>query len=131
MRGLGAAVLAVVLCGAQAQAQEQTEGETIVAHGISTFGDLKYPADFARYDYVNPDAPKGGEISQWAFGGFDTLNPYPIKGRGAALATSMLESLMRSTRSIAWSVPPSNTRRTAPGSSSTCGPRRGFPMARR
>ncbi len=97
MRGLGATVLAVVLCGAPAQAQEQTAGETIVAHGISTFGDLKYPADFARYDYVNPDAPKGGEISQWAFGGFDTLNPYTIKGRGAALATSMLETLMEGT----------------------------------
>ena len=97
MRQLGAAVLAVALTGAQVQAQEQGAGDTIVAHGISTFGDLKYPADFTRYDYVNPDAPKGGEISQWAFGGFDTVNPYTIKGRGAALATSMLESLMEGT----------------------------------
>ncbi len=70
------------------------EGDTIVAHGISTFGDLKYPAGFARFDYVNPDAPKGGEISQWTSGGFDSMNPYTIKGRGAALATVMLETMM-------------------------------------
>ena len=33
-------------------------------HGISAFGDLKYPADFKHFDYVNPDAPKGGLFSQ-------------------------------------------------------------------
>ena len=62
--------------------------ETVItAHGISTFGDLKYPADFTHLDYVNPDAPKGGEISEWAFGGFDSMNPYSVKGRagGAVL----------------------------------------------
>lgn len=86
-----AAALLAPATGALAQ------GETIVSHGISTFGDLKYPADFRHYDYVNPAAPKGGEISQWAFGGFDTLNPFTIKGRGAALSTVMLESLMEGT----------------------------------
>ena len=71
--------------------------EVITAHGISTFGDLKYPADFPHLDYVNPDAPKGGEISQWAFGGFDSLNPFTIKGRAGALSTVMLESLLEGT----------------------------------
>ena len=33
-------------------------------HGLSLFGDLKYPADFKRFDYVNPDAPKGGLVRQ-------------------------------------------------------------------
>ena len=33
------------------------------AHGISVFGDLKYPADFQRFEYVNPAAPKGGMFS--------------------------------------------------------------------
>jgi microcin C transport system substrate-binding protein len=32
-------------------------------HGISVFGDLKYPADFQHFDYVNPAAPKGGIFS--------------------------------------------------------------------
>jgi microcin C transport system substrate-binding protein len=68
--------------------------EVLVGHGISTFGDLKYPADFPHLDYVNPDAPKGGEISIWAFGGFDSMNPYSIKGRAGALSSIFYESLM-------------------------------------
>lgn len=75
----------------------RAEEGVITAHGISVFGDLKYPADFAHLDYVNPDAPKGGEISEWTSGGFDSMNPYTIKGRAAALATIMLESLMEGT----------------------------------
>ena len=72
--------------------------ETIIkSHGISTFGDLKYPADFKHLDYVNPDAPKGGEISEWAFGTFDTLNVYTTKGRGGALSTAPFESLLAGT----------------------------------
>ncbi len=68
--------------------------DTITAHGISTFGDLKYPAGFAQYDYVNPDAPKGGEMSIWTSGGFDSMNPYTIKGRSGALASIFFESLL-------------------------------------
>ncbi|MCU0800704.1 MAG: extracellular solute-binding protein [Rhodobacteraceae bacterium] len=68
--------------------------ETITAHGISTFGDLKYPADFAHLEYVNPDAPKGGEMSQWAFGNFDSMNPYSEKGRAAGLSSIMYESIL-------------------------------------
>jgi microcin C transport system substrate-binding protein len=72
--------------------------ETVItAHGISTFGDLKYPADFAHLDYVNPDAPKGGEISQWAFGGFDSMNPYSVKGRAGQLSSAMYESILTAT----------------------------------
>ena len=67
---------------------------TITAHGISIFGDPKLPPDFKHLPYVNPDAPKGGEISEWASGGFDSFNPFTIKGRGAALSTVMLENLL-------------------------------------
>ena len=49
------------------------EDKVIAAHGISTFGELQLPADFTHLPYVNPDAPKGGEISIWAFGGFDSM----------------------------------------------------------
>ncbi|MBC7138077.1 MAG: ABC transporter substrate-binding protein [Defluviimonas sp.] len=79
---------------ALAGAQEAAGGQTIVAHGVSTFGDLKYPAGFPHLDYVNPDAPKGGEISEWTMGGFDSFNPYSIKGRAAALSSIMHESLL-------------------------------------
>ncbi|MEO1677628.1 MAG: extracellular solute-binding protein [Pseudomonadota bacterium] len=70
----------------------------ITSHGISTFpGELKYDADFPHLDYVNPDAPKGGEISIWAFGSYDSMNPFTIKGRAARLSSAMLESLLTAT----------------------------------
>lgn len=72
--------------------------ETITkSHGISTFGDLKYTADFKHLDYVNPDAPKGGEFSTWAFGTFDSMTPYILKGQAAALSSIFFESLMTGT----------------------------------
>ncbi len=43
-------------------------------HGLSLFGDVKYPADFKHYDYINPDAPKGGAVRQIAVGTFDNFN---------------------------------------------------------
>lgn len=70
------------------------QAEVLVSHGISTFGDLKYPADFKHLDYVNPEAPKGGEISVWTAGAFDSMNPYSIKGRAAALSTIFYEPLL-------------------------------------
>lgn len=50
---------------------------------LSLYGDLKYPADFKHFNYVNPDAPKGGELKLSAIGSFDNLNPYIIKGESA------------------------------------------------
>ena len=58
--GLGAAALASALSPA-ARSEEGAE-----RHGISAFGDLKYPADFKHLDYVDPKAPKGGAFSQVA-----------------------------------------------------------------
>ncbi|SDE29506.1 microcin C transport system substrate-binding protein [Paracoccus isoporae] len=72
-------------------------GETTVAHGVSVFGEPALPPDFEHLPYVNPDAPKGGEISIALAGGFDSYNPYTVKGRGAALSTVMHESLMTGT----------------------------------
>ncbi len=71
--------------------------DTIVAHGISTFGDLKYPADFKHLDYVNPAAPKGGEMSMAALGGFDSMNPYTVKGRAASGASAFYETMLTAT----------------------------------
>jgi microcin C transport system substrate-binding protein len=66
----------------------------IKSHGISTFGDLKYGPDFKHFDYVNPNAPKGGEFSTWGFGTFDSMTPYILKGQAAALSSIFFESLM-------------------------------------
>lgn len=82
-------VSAALLAGGGAAADD-----LVRSHGYSFYGDLKYPADFARFDYVNPDAPKGGEISLAVVGTFDSMHPYTRKGRAAALSTVMYESLL-------------------------------------
>jgi microcin C transport system substrate-binding protein len=62
------------------------------SHGIAMHGDLKYPADFAHFDYVNPRAPKGGELRlAQAPGTFDSFNPFIIKGNPAAGVSGGLE----------------------------------------
>ncbi|MFK7744455.1 MAG: extracellular solute-binding protein [Roseobacter sp.] len=68
----------------------------VVSHGYSFYGDLTYPADFAHFDYVNPNAPKGGEIALSVVGTFDSMHPYTRKGRAGALSTVMYESLLGS-----------------------------------
>ncbi|WP_084863398.1 extracellular solute-binding protein [Salibaculum halophilum] len=88
----GLLVLGGALC-ASAEGQE----DVTVSHGYTNFGDLKYPADMAHLDYVNPDAPKGGEISQWSQGSFDSFNRYTREGVVAALTGLMYESLLVST----------------------------------
>lgn len=50
------------------------------SHGYAQFGTLKYPASFSHFDWVNPNAPKGGTLRVMASGTFDTLNPYTFKG---------------------------------------------------
>ncbi|MEM9852733.1 MAG: extracellular solute-binding protein, partial [Pseudomonadota bacterium] len=79
-------------------AQSAGHETTTVSHGISTFGDLKYPSNFAHWDYVNPDAPQGGTISflgSGASGTFDSLNPFILKGEPAQGLGAMYSSLMR------------------------------------
>ena len=90
----GAAFLALGLAAQDLRAQDQT---VIVSHGISTFGNLKYPADFKHLDYVNPDAPKGGEMAQWAFGTFDSVNMFSIKGNAAGSGGTPYESVLTGT----------------------------------
>ena len=68
----------------------------IESHGYTNFGDLKYGPN-AVLDYVNPDAPKGGEFSQWAQGTIDSFNLSTRKGVPAALSTIGYESILTST----------------------------------
>ena len=74
------------------------ESPTVTSYSITTFGEpSKYPADFKHLDYVNPDAPKGGEMSMSAPGGFDSFNPFTEKGNAAALSSISFESMMEGT----------------------------------
>jgi len=63
-------------------------------NGLALFGDLKYPAGFPHFDYVNPAAPKGGGVKYDAIGTFDTLNPFTLKGQPAAGVGAMFDTLM-------------------------------------
>jgi microcin C transport system substrate-binding protein len=94
--GFLAGMLAVAALVWAAEARGQ-DAAIITSHGISTFGALKLPADVKHLPYVNPDAPKGGEISEWAPGTFDSLNPYSVKGVSVALSSIFYESLLTST----------------------------------
>ncbi len=91
---------ALPLAGLRARADEAIE-----SHGLSAFGDLAYPPDFAHFSYVNPDAPKGGMFSQIGpdrqfnqnFLTFNSLNSYILKGDAAqgmelTFATLMVRS---------------------------------------
>ena len=62
-------------------------------HGLSLHGDLKYGPDFSHFDYVNPDAPKGGSVRLSALGTFDNLNPYILRGTSPAGMSDVFDTL--------------------------------------
>ena len=96
LKPLRVQALGLVLPAALALAAP-ANADIITSHGISTFGELKYEAGFPHLDYVNPDAPKGGEISVWGFGSFDSMHPYTTKGRSGQLSSIFFESLLEGT----------------------------------
>ena len=78
----------VSLAALPARAQDEPQPQH--RHAVSLIGTPKYPADFQHFDYVNPDAPKGGLVRMADIGSFDSLNPILYKGEAAAgLASSM------------------------------------------
>ncbi|MEQ8369944.1 MAG: extracellular solute-binding protein, partial [Alphaproteobacteria bacterium] len=85
--GILAAVFSLVLFWPLPPTAAQDTGVTAgvtVSHGFAIHGTLKYGPDFAHFDYVNPDAPKGGDVVLSANGGFDSLNGFILKGDPAA-----------------------------------------------
>ena len=90
--------LAVTFVVALTAASWGESHETVTkSHGYSRFGELKYPADFTHLDYVNPNAPKGGEISTWSQGSFDSIQRYAPKGEFEAASDIFFEDLMSGT----------------------------------
>ena len=59
-------------------------------HGLSVFGDLKYGPGFKNFDYVNPDAPKGGTLKIPGLDTFETIHPFILKGQKEPLAEALL-----------------------------------------
>ena len=92
----GLVAAAALLVTAPAWPAASDDG-VIVSHGIGTFDALNLPADFTHLPYVNPEAPRGGEISIWTMGGFDSMHPYTTRGRAGALSSIFFESLLTGT----------------------------------
>ena len=76
---------------ASATTSSSNQAEEVVyqSHGIAMHGDLKYPEGFTHFDYANPDAPKGGTMRLASTGGFDSLNPFILKGTPASGLTRL------------------------------------------
>ncbi|HYM33274.1 MAG TPA: extracellular solute-binding protein [Candidatus Cybelea sp.] len=89
-----AAALAFAAALQLAQAAPAVAGEPAPRHGLSIFGELKYPPAFAHFDYVNPDAPKGGDLHLWSLDSFDSLNPFILKAVPADGIDATFDSLM-------------------------------------
>jgi microcin C transport system substrate-binding protein len=93
--GLACLVFAVVpATAATAAPVGEASGEVTVRHGLSVFGDLKYKRGFRHFEYVNPQAPKGGTIRLWSVDTFETLNPFILKGRKEAWNGLIFDTLM-------------------------------------
>jgi microcin C transport system substrate-binding protein len=86
--GLGSLSNFKILAVERAKAQDK-----VFKHGDNIYGELKYPADFKHFDYVNPDAPKGGRLRLSAVGSYDSLNPFIIKGDTVAYYATVFETL--------------------------------------
>ncbi len=82
--------IAAVAAGALALTAPADAQDAEPRHGLSVFGDLKYPDGFSHFAYVNPDAPKGGRIKVPGLDTFETVHPFILKGRKEILAEGLL-----------------------------------------
>ena len=67
--------------------------EINVSHAIAMHGDPKYKKNFKHLDYVNPNAPKGGNVTFSTTGSYDTFNPFTLKGTPADGISNIYETL--------------------------------------
>jgi microcin C transport system substrate-binding protein len=91
--GLAMPALGAIGAGSFSRAEAQTR---TWRHGLSLFGDIKYPEGFKHFDYVNPQAPQGGTVRQGIIGTFDNFNFViaGVKGSAAAGTELVIETLM-------------------------------------
>jgi microcin C transport system substrate-binding protein len=88
------AVLGTVALLLVASAPSTPQPSATTSYAVSMFGDLKYGPGFKHFDYVNAEAPKGGDVKLAAIGTFDNLNPFILKGVPAAGSGLTYETLM-------------------------------------
>jgi microcin C transport system substrate-binding protein len=90
LRRIAAALLAAALAAPVPGGAE----EVVATHAVAMHGEPRYGADFKHFDYVNPDAPKGGEVRLHAVGTFDSLNGFILKGVAAVFLGSIYDTLL-------------------------------------
>jgi microcin C transport system substrate-binding protein len=94
----GAVMAALLLAAGLAPELAAADSPVRTVHALAMNGEPKYGPDFKHLDYVNPDAPKGGEVRFAALGSFDTVNPFPLRGTTAAAGSGTpFETLLAST----------------------------------
>ena len=92
INGLGAVIL---VAAAFAVSVTPSQADTTTRHhALSLIGEPKFGSDFKHFDWVNPDAPKGGVVRQWAMGSFDSLNAFSVRGSAATGLGLIFDQLM-------------------------------------
>jgi microcin C transport system substrate-binding protein len=87
-------LLALFALGAPQAGWSQAKPGVTRMNGMALVGEPSLPPDFKHFPYVNPDAPKGGEVSTAAIGSFDSFNPFIVRGSPAAASARVFESLL-------------------------------------
>lgn len=97
--------LALMASATVAAAENHAATSPAPVHGIAMHGELKYPENFSHFDYVNPQAPKGGTLKlSVVANGFDSFNPFVIRGVAAAgISTYVYDTLLESSADEAFS----------------------------
>lgn len=96
MRHAAACLVALMALVAGAAPGLAQTPEVAPVHAMAMHGQPKYGPDFTHFDYVNPDAPKGGQLRMFAVGSFDTLNPFILRGTPAAGVGLAYDTLLTS-----------------------------------
>jgi len=91
-------LVVTVVCESTARSTDDGDTAALITagYGLSMYGDLKYGLGFTHFDYVNPAAPKRGDVHLAAIGTFDNLNPFILKGVAAAGIAATFDTLMES-----------------------------------
>ena len=96
--------LLIMLCllALTSPSRENSSAEIQKSHALSMYGDIKYPPGFTHFDYVNPNAPKGGSVRLAAIGTYNSFNPFIIKGIAATGLSMIYDGLLESSQDEAF-----------------------------
>lgn len=96
MRNSRVVAAAALIAALSAALSFASPPKVIVSHAISLRGEPKYKAGFTRFDYAEPEAPKGGTVVYHAIGTYDNFHRYALRGLAAAASTAFYDQLMTS-----------------------------------